>query len=325
MKRPGVYCWCAALSILSVWAGAGAADYPAKPIRWIVPWPPGGGVDIATRALTPPLAESLGQNIIVDNRPGASGMVGTTFAARAPADGYTLLMGAAGPNAILSNLNPNVPYHGLKDFASVALVANTVYVLVVNPSLPVKDVKELIALARAKPGQLTIGSAGSGTPAHLAGELLKAASGVDLVHVSYKGSAAPALEVMAGQITMTIETISPLLPHIRSGKLKALAVTSQKRSGQLPAVPTIAESGYPDYLVINWYGVLAPAQTPRPVIDKLNAHLRRLLERSDIRERLTGFGLEVLPSTPADFERFRKSDFANWARIVQRTHVRFEP
>ncbi|MBI2293513.1 MAG: tripartite tricarboxylate transporter substrate binding protein, partial [Betaproteobacteria bacterium] len=228
-----------------------AADYPDKPIRWVVPWPPGGGIDITTRILSPAFAEALGgATIIVENRPGASALIGTDFAAKAPPDGYTLLTAAAGPNAILPQLHPKIPYDSLKDFASIGYIANTVYVLVVHPSLPVRNVQDLIALAWAKPGELTIGSSGTGTPAQLAGKFLESMTGVSLVHVSYKGAAAPVLEVMGGQIIMSIETISPLLPHIRAGKLKALGVTAKKRSSQLPAVPTIAESGFPDYEIV---------------------------------------------------------------------------
>jgi tripartite-type tricarboxylate transporter receptor subunit TctC len=302
-----------------------AAEYPEKPIRWIVPWPPGGGVDITTRTLSPALAEILGQTIVVENRPGASAMIGTAVAAKAPPDGYTLLTAAAGPNAILPHLNPKIPYDTLKDFASISHIANTLYVLVVHPSLPVKNVKELIALARAKPGELTIGSAGSGTPAHLAGEFFKSMSGISLVHVSYKGSAGPALEVMGGQIVMTIETISPLLPHIRAGKLKALGVTASQRSSQLPAVPTIAESGLPGYEVAIWYGLLAPAGTPPPIIERLNKCINEVLNRPEVRERLVSFGLEVVGSTPEEFRKFRVSDFAHWGEIVRKANIKFEP
>jgi tripartite-type tricarboxylate transporter receptor subunit TctC len=302
-----------------------AAEYPEKPIRWIVPWPPGGGVDITTRTLSPALAEILGQTIVVENRPGASAMIGTAVAAKAPPDGYTLLTAAAGPNAILPHLNPKIPYDTLKDFASISHIANTLYVLVVHPSLPVRNVKELIALARAKPGELTIGSAGSGTPAHLAGEFFKSMSGISLVHVSYKGSAGPALEVMGGQIIMTIETISPLLPHIRAGRLKALGVTARQRSSQLPAVPTIAESGLPGYEVAIWYGLLAPAATPPPIIERLNKSINQVLNRPDVRERLVSFGLEVIGSTPEEFRKFRVSDLAHWGEIVRKANIKFEP
>ena len=303
-----------------------AAEYPEKPIRWVVPWPPGGGIDITTRILSPAFSEALGgATIIVDNRPGASGLIGTDFAAKAPADGYTLLTAAAGPNAILPLLHPKIPYDTLRDFASIGYIANTVYVLVVHPSLPVMNVRDLIALARARPGELTIGSTGAGTPAQIAGKFLESMSGVRLVHVSYKGSAGPALEVMGGQIIMTIETISPLLPHIRGGKLKALGVTAKKRSSQLPAVPTIAESGLPDYEIVNWYGLLAPAGIPPAIIERLNKTLNQVLSRPEVRDRLLNAGLEVAVSSAEEFRSFRIADFARWGEIVRKANIRFEP
>ncbi len=318
--------WCA-LAVTAIGVPVSrAAEYPEKPIRWVVPWPPGGGIDITTRILSPAFAEALGgATIIVENRPGASALIGTDFAAKAPPDGYTLLTAAAGPNAILPQLHPKIPYDSLKDFASIGYIANTVYVLVVHPSLPVKNVQDLIALARAKPGELTIGSSGTGTPAQLAGKFLESMTGVSLVHVSYKGSAGPALEVMGGQIVMTIETISPLLPHIRGGKLKALGVTAKQRSSQLPAVPTIAESGLPDYEIVNWYGLLAPAGTPPAIVERLNRSLNQVLSRPDVRDRLMNAGLEVVGSTPDEFRNFRVSDFARWGEIVRKANIKFEP
>jgi len=314
-----------ALSAMSSFASGATEDYPQKPIRWVVPWPPGGGVDIATRTLSPALSEVLGQSLIIENRPGASGMIGTAFAAKAPADGYTILTGAAGPNAILPQLNPQVPYDGLRDFASIAHLADTVYVLVVHPALPAKNVRDLIALAKARPGELTIGSAGSGTPAQLAGEFLQSSGGIKLTHVSYKGSAGPALDVVSGQIVMTIETISPLLPHIRAGRLKALGVTAKKRSGQLPAIPTIAEAGLPEYEIVNWYGLLAPAGIAAPIVDRLNSSLNQVLKRQDVRDRLVASGLEVVGSSAEDFRKFRQSDFEKWGRIVKTANIKFEP
>jgi tripartite-type tricarboxylate transporter receptor subunit TctC len=314
----------AACSCLWFASSAGAERYPERPVRLIVPWPPGGGVDILARTLSPKLTESLGQSVVVDNRAGASGMLGTGLAARSPADGYTLLLAAAGPNAILPSLVASLPYDSFKDFAEVTLIANTLYVLVVHPAMQVNSVRDLVAFAKSRPGQLTIGSAGSGTPAHLAGELFKAATGISIVHVSYKGAAAPVTEVMGGQISMTIETISPLLPHIRGGKLKALGVTSGKRTAQLPDVPTIAESGYPDVEVINWYGLLAPAGTPHGAIARLNRELTRILQQPEVRDRMLGYGLEVLGSPSAEFSAFRKTDFAHWKKIVATTHARFE-
>jgi tripartite-type tricarboxylate transporter receptor subunit TctC len=315
---------CAGWLNVAIAAAADAQPYPVRPIRLIVPWPPGGGVDIAARTIGPKLSESLAQSVVVDNRAGAAGMIGAQFAAKAPADGYTILLASAGPNAILPLLVPKPPYDALKDFAEVSLFAYTVYVMVVNPRFPANSIAELVAAAKAKPGELTIGSAGTATPAHISGELFRSAAGVNMTAVPYKGAAAPVLDVAAGQITMAIETISPILPLVRTGKLKALGVTSSRRSGQLPDVPTIAESGYPGFDVVNWYGVLAPAGTPQYAIAKLNQEITRIVSSPDTRERLVSYGLEVVTSTPQDYAAFRKSDLAKWARIIKEINLRYE-
>ena len=314
------------LAVLTGWMAYSvfAQVYPAKPIRLIVPWPPGGGVDISARTLGPKLSENIGQPVVVDNRGGAAGMIGTEVAARAPADGYTILHGAAGPNAILPLINSKAPYGPLDDFAEVAHFANTVYVMVVHPSLPAKNIKELVVLAKAKPAQLTIGASGTATPAHISGELFRVAAGVNITPVFYKGAAGAVVDVLAGQINMTIETISPALPHVRAGKLRALGVTALKRSTQLPEVPTIAESGFPGFEVINWYGILVPARTPRAVIGTLNREIMRVVKMPDTRERLVSYGLEVVTSTPEEYTAFRKADVAKWARIIKDINLRYE-
>ena len=301
-----------------------AQNYPVRPIRLIVPWPPGGCVDIAARTLGPKLAGILGQPVVVDNRGGAAGLIGTELAARSPADGYTILLGAAGPNAILPILNPKAPYDALRDFAEVSHFANTIYVMVVNPSLPANSIKQLVALANAKPGQLTIGSSGTATPAHISGELFRVAAAIKVTPVFYKGAAAPVIEVMGGQITLAIETISPILPHVKAGKLKALGVTAARRSTQMPDVPTIAESGFPGFEVINWYGVLAPAHTPHDVITQLNRETTRIVRMPETRNRLISYGLEVVDSTPEEYAAFRKADLTKWARIIKETNLRYE-
>ncbi len=302
---------------------AHAQNYPTRPVRLIVPWPPGGGVDIAARTIGPKLAENLGQQVVVDNRGGAAGMIGTELAARAAADGYTLLLGAAGPNAIVPTLNPKAPY-GLKDFAEVSHFANTIYVMVVNPSLPASSIKQLVALAKAKPAQLTIGASGTATPAHISGELFQVAAGIKLTPVFYKGAAGAVIDVLGGQISLTIETISPALPHVKAGKLRALGITSLRRSTQLPDVPTIAESGFPGFEVINWYGVLAPAATPRPVIMRLNSEMVRIVKTPETRDRLISYGLEVVFSTPEEYTEFRKADLMKWSRIAKEINLRYE-
>ena len=311
-------------ALFALTAETQAQDYPTRPLRLIVPWPPGGGVDIAARTLGPRLAEHLAQSVVVDNRAGAAGMIGSGLAARAPADGYTILLGAAGPNAIVPTLNPKAPYDALKDFAEVSHFANTIYVMVVNPSLPADSIKQLVALAKAKPAQLTIGASGTATPAHISGELFRVAAGITLTPVFYKGAAGAVIDVLGGQISMTIETISPALPHVRAGKLRALGVTSSRRSAQLPDVPTIAESGYPGFEVINWYGVLAPAGTPRPVITRLNSEITRIVKTPDTRDRLISYGLDVVTSSPEEYTAFRKADLSKWAKIVKDINLKYE-
>ncbi len=301
-----------------------AQDYPLRPIRLIVPWPPGGGVDIAARTIAPKISEIVGQPVVIDNRAGAAGMIGTELAARAPGDGYTIMLASAGPNAIVPLLTAKPPYDALKDFTEVSLFAYTLYVMVVHPSLPARSIKELVALAKAKPGQLTIGSSGTATPAHISGELFRVAADINIVPVFYKGAAGPVIEVMGGQITMSIETISPILPHIKSGKLRALGVTASKRSTQLPDVPTIAESGYRGFEVVNWYGVLAPAGTPRNAITRLHSAMTQVLNSGDTKDRLVSYGLETLELTPEEFAVFRKSDLAKWARIIKDTHLHYD-
>jgi tripartite-type tricarboxylate transporter receptor subunit TctC len=298
-------------------------DYPTKPVRLMVPWPPGGGVDIAARTLQPGISENLRQPVIVDNRAGASGLIGTELAARAPADGYTILLAAAGPNAIVPLLMPRPPYDALKAFTEVALFANTFYVMAVNPKLPVNSIKEFVAMAKAKPG-LTFGTTGTGTPAFISGELLRVAAGISLTPVFYKGAALAALDVVSGQITMTIETVSPILPHVKSGRLKPLGVTASRRSSQLPDVPTIAESGYPGYEVINWYGVLAPAGTPRGPVARLYREVSEVVKTPAVRDRLVAAGLEIVDLNPEQYAAFRKADLKNWAKIIKDTNLKLD-
>ncbi len=317
-------CACALALQASFMNWAHGQAYPLRPVRLIVPWPPGGGVDIAARTIGPKLAEHLGQSVVVDNRGGAAGMIGTELAARSPADGHTILLGAAGPNAILPLLNAKAPYDALKDFTEVAHFANTIYVMVVNPSLPANSIKQLVALAKARPAQLTIGASGTATPAYISGELFRVAAGINLTPVFYKGSAGAVIDVLGGQISMTIETISPALPHVKAGKLKALGVTAARRSAQLPEVPTIAESGFPGFEVINWYGVLAPANTPRSVVTRLNSEMTRIVKAADTRDRLIGYGLEIVESTVEEYTAFRKADLAKWSRIIKETNLRYE-
>ena len=301
-----------------------AQEFPVRPLRMIVPWAPAGAADILARTLSQKMAEHWNQQVVVDNRPGANGVIGTEMAARAPADGYTLLLGATGPNSVLPSLIAKLPYDALKDFAPVSLLATTTYVVSVHPTLPVTSVKDLIVYAKTKPGQLTFGSPGAGTPNHLSGEMFKAATGIDMQHVPYKGSAPVITDVMGGQITLTFENIAPVLPHIKSGRLKALAISAPKRSALLPEIPTVAESGVPGFQAVGWFGVLAPARTPAAAIAQLNAETVRVLKLADVRERLQAMGMEIFGSTVQEFADFEKSEIEKWAKVVKSANVRIE-
>ena len=293
-----------------------AQDFPSKPIRFIVPNPPGGASDITARVMAEKLAQRWGQPVVVENKPGAGAIIGTEFVAKAPPDGYTILL-VPSSHAFNVSLYKKLPYDSVKDFAAVTQTANTPLVLVVNASVPAKSVKELIAYAKANPGKLTYASSGSGTSLHLAAELFKEMAGVDIVHVPYKGSTAAHPDVMSGQVSMIFDTIPAVLPHIKSGKLRPLAVTGTKRSPLLPDLPTIADAGLPGYAASSWGGVLAPAGTPKATIDKLNAEMVAVLKQPDVQERLTGVGLEPVGSTPAEFEAFMKAEIAKWSKIIK--------
>ena len=300
---------------------AAAQTYPSKPIRLLVGFPPGGGADIVARILMPELAESLQQQIVIDNRAGAGSAIASEIAAKAVADGYTLLL-VSSAHAINAGLPRKLSYDALTDFAGVALVAAAPLVLVIYPGLPVKSVTELIELARAKPGQLNFGSSGSGGTSHLAGELLKSMAKINLTHVPYKGAPQALVDVISGQVQLLFPSLPTTLPQIKAGRVKALAVTSAKRATTLPEIPTVAESGVPGYEATNWYGMLAPAGTPQSIVQKLNGAVLRALRTADVNDALVRQGAEPLPSTPADFERYLKSEIAKWTTVIRQAGVR---
>jgi tripartite-type tricarboxylate transporter receptor subunit TctC len=303
--------------------GAQAQTYPTKPVRMVVGFPPGGAVDIVARVIGKKLAENMNVPFVVDNRPGAASAIGAEITAKAPPDGYTVFL-TAGSIAINVGLQKHPPYDPVKDFAAVSLVASTPNVLVVQPSLPVKTVADLIKLARAKPGQLNFGSGGSGTMTHLSGELLKVMTGIQLTHVAYKGAPLAVVDVMAGQIQMAFGALPGALPQIRAGQVRAIAVTTTKRSPSAPEIPTVAESGVPGYEASNWYGVLAPAATPAPVVTRLNGEIARALHDAEVGESLRRQGLEPLPSMPDEFARYLKSEIAKWAKVIRAAGLRPE-
>jgi len=296
--------------------------YPSKPIRMIVPSAPGSGPDIMARAIGQKLTEALGQAIVIDDKPGAGGIIGSEAAAKAPPDGYTLIMSNAGAHTVNPSLYAKLPYDPVKDFAPVTLVALAPNILIVHPTLPVRNVKELIALAKAKPGELTFGSGGNGSTAHLSGEMFKTMAGINIVHIPFKGSPAAVIGVIAGQIALAIPNIPPALPHVRSGKLKALAVTTAKRAAGVPDLPTVAESGLPGYEATAWFGVLAPAATPPQIIARLNAAIVKIAHAREMQDRLTAEGADAVGNTPEQFAQIIKNDIAKWAKVVKASGAR---
>ena len=303
-------------------SGSGLAqDYPARPIRFVVPFPPSGGGDIIIRALTQKLSERLAQAVVVDNRSGAGGNVGTEIVARAPADGYTLVMANISPFAINTSIYKKLPFNPLTDFTPITLVASFPNMLVVHPSLPAQSIKELIALARARPGQLTYASAGAGSTTHLSAEFFKAQSTIDMVHVPYKGGGQALIDLIAGHVTLYFSSVPGALPHVRSQRLRGLAVTSLARSGASPDTPTLAESGFPGFEAVTWIGAAAPAGLARPIVNRLNSEIVDIMRAPDMRERLISQGAEPQTSTPEQFAAYIKSEIAKWAKIVRDSGV----
>jgi tripartite-type tricarboxylate transporter receptor subunit TctC len=293
------------------------ANYPAKPVRLVVPFPAGGTTDILARAVAQTLSEAWGQQVIVDNRPGAGGNIGSDLVAKSKPDGYTLLMGTVGTHAINPSLYKNMPYDHVKDFAPVILVAGVPNVLVVNLSLPVHSVPELIAYAKANPGKLNFASSGNGTSIHLSGELFKAMTGVEMTHVPYKGSAPALTDLIGGQVQLMFDNLPSSLPFIKAGKLRALAVTSGARAAALPDLPTLAESGLPGFEASSWFGVLAPAGTPRDIVAKLNGAIAGWLASPEAKEKLLAQGAIAAGGAPDDFARHIGAETSKWAKVVK--------
>ena len=304
-------------------AASAQESYPNRPIRMIVAYPPGGGTDIVGRLMAQRLSETLGQNVVVDNRGGATGNIGTALAAQSPANGYTLLMGNVAPNAINVSLFRTLPYDPIKGFSPVSLVAITPNILVANPSVPVKSVNDLLALARAKPGALNYPSAGLGSSSHLAGELLESLGKVDMVHVPYKGGGPALIDTISGQMQIMFATLPAAMPHVKSGKLRPVAVTTEKRSQAMPELPTIAET-LKGYEASTWYGLLAPAGTPAPIVARLHKEVVAILGPGETRERLMSQGFEPVGNTPAQFAAHIKSEIAKWGRVIRAAGIKPE-
>jgi tripartite-type tricarboxylate transporter receptor subunit TctC len=304
--------------------GAHADAYPSKPIRFVVAFPPGGGTDIIARSIAQKLAERLAQQVVVDNRPGAGGNIGTDIVAKSAPDGYTMLMGSAGPLAINASLFASMPFDPQRDLAPVTLAASTPNVLVVHPSLKATTVKELIAVAKASPGKINFASSGYGTPAQLAGELFNSMAGVRLVHVPYKGASPALADLLGGQVQIMFSTMPPALPHVKDGKLRALAVTSLKRSPAAPDLPTLTQAGLPGFEANTWHGVVLPAGAPAEVIGKLDREIVTILHLPDVVERLSAQGAEPVGSTPEEFAAYIRSETAKWAKVVRESGAKAE-
>lgn len=295
----------------------GSAPYPAKPVRIIVGSTPGGGPDIMARAIGQKLGEAFGQTVIVDNRPGANGIIGAELAAKAPPDGYTLSMANAGSHAVNVSLYPSLPYDPMRDFTPISLVSTAPNVLIVHPSLPVRDVKSFIAFARARPGELAFGSGGNGSTAHLSGELLRVSAGLQLNHVPFRGAPAAVLGVASGQVALALPNLPPALPALKSGKARALGVTTLRRSAAAPDVPAIAEAGLPGFEATAWFGMLAPAGTPRDIVGRLNSEIVKALRSDDLKQRILLDGGDAAGGTPEEFAARIKADIAKWGRVVK--------
>jgi tripartite-type tricarboxylate transporter receptor subunit TctC len=304
---------------------AGAQEYPNKPVRMVVGFPPGGGTDVVARILAPRMSELLGQSIVIDNRPGATGTVAAGQVAKSAPDGYTIMMGHVSVNAIAPNLFANLPYDVERDFAPIALAAAVPHLVVVHPSVPVTTLKELVAYLRAQPGKLTFPSAGNGSMPHLAGEVFQALAGVKMVHVPYKGTGQSMQDLLGGQHLVAFDTMPASAPHVRSGKLRALAVSTAGRVPSFPDVPTAEEAGVPGYVVITWYGVFAPAGTPAAIVSRLHSEMVKAMQTPEVRAKLEAIGADgTVSRSPEDFAALVRADTARYAKIVKDIGLRID-
>ena len=301
-----------------------AQVYPAKPLRFVIPYPPGGASDVTARILGAKLTEALGQQVISENRPGANGIIALEYVAKSAPDGYTLLMANVGPNAINPVVYSKLPYDAFRDFAPITLTTKVPQVIVANAYLPVSNIKELIALAKARPDQIVFASGGSGSSNHLAFELFKSMAGVKMLHVAYKGDTPAMTDAIAGYVQLTMPTVIAAIPHITSRRLKALGVGTPKRVRSLADVPTISEAGVPGYESESWGGVMTRAGTPQPIVERLNLEITRILKHPDVREKLEALGGDIVGSTPAEFTDYLKTEIAKWEKVAKTAKIRLD-
>ena len=317
------------IALFSVWIGPVAAQaplagYPSKPIRFVVTFPPGGSSDLIARAIAPRMSERLGQQVLVDNRPGAGGNIGVDIVAKAAPDGYTIGLGAAGALAVNASLYSKMPYDTVRDLAPVSLVAMIPFLLVAHPSVPANSLSELVMLAKAKPGQLTLGHGGNGTAMHLSAELLRLMAGLNFVQVPYKGSGPAATDAVAGQLALAVVDVPSALAQVKAGRLKALGVTTAQRIFAAPEIATFAESGVPGYESTGWFGVVVPAGTPTEIVARLNAEIVNALKAPEIRERVLAAGAEPAPGTSEEFANLIKAEIPKWARVIKAAGVKVD-
>ena len=322
LSRAYAVLMCAALPALS--ASAAAQTFPAKPVRFVIPFPPGGGTDTISRTLAQKLSESWGQQVVADNRPGSGGTIGLAIAAKLPADGYNLVLGQLANVAIAPALYPKLPYDPVKDFTPISLALTSPLILVVHPSVPAKSVKELLALARAKPESITFGSPGNGTTGHLGTEIIKGAGKVKMTHIPYKGAVPAFTGLLGGEIAVYLSSIQPAIPMIKAGRVRALGVTGAERIRTLPDVPTISESGLPGYEVTNWYGVMAPAGVPKDLIGRIHGDVVKALKHPDVQQRFEAEGGDPTPNTPEQFAAFIKNEIAKWSKAVKESGAKVD-
>ncbi len=305
-------------------AAASVQNYPVKPIRFVIPYPPGGASDVTARLLGIKMTETWGQQVVIDNRPGANGIIALDLVSKATGDGYTILMANLGPNAINPGVYSKLPYDAEKSFAPVTLTTIVPQVIVANASIGVSNLQQMIALAKSRPGQTKYGNGGNGSANHLAMEMLKGMAGIDIGAIPYKGDAPALTDVMGGQIQFALPTVLAAIAHVKSGRLKAVAVTPKKRVSSLPDTATVAESGFPNYESVSWGGVMAPAGTPKPVIATLNAEILRILKLPDISEKLSGLGADIVGSTPEEFAQYLKAEITKWRSVAKQANVRLD-
>ncbi len=308
---------CACASADAATTRDSASTYPNRPIRLIAPFVPGGPTDIVARVVAQKLSDNLKQTVVVDNRGGAGGSVGMQLAASAAPDGYTFVLGSSGNLAVNPALEPNLPYHPIRDFQPITQTTSGPQIVVIPVSLPVKNIQDFIALAKAKPGQLNYASGGTGTTTHLGVELFKLSAGVNIVHVPYKGTGQALTDVMTGQVQMMMSSALPALPHVKSGKLRGLAVTSAKRAAAYPELPTLAESGLPGFETTSWHGMLLPARTPKAISERAHAELVKALTAPDVKERFAAVGMDTVASTPAEFTAYITSESRKWEKVIR--------